>query len=416
MYLSQNRIILIEYMRIIQCLKEVMIMQQYSDGIITNTIIIKKHGLRTVVAALFIMCILLLVSSGGCGGSTSGAQDYNAYSGGGIDMLSSPTPLPTPMPTPSPTPSPSPSPSPVFRFVTSDPAFIDYRCGFSPDGATIVFERSPAGGASPDFHLQLVPTAGGTVKPLLTGFTRQSTRPNWSSANNRIAFTASGSDGDTLWIVNPDGSGLINVAPPQFRTIVDYPYWFPDGLTLAVVDYGSNPLTAYKGIIRRVGIPPAPVTVVDLTSDTQVLAGMPSVSPDGRYVVLAAQANVNAPYDQNTNSIYVADLQAPSGTPPMLFDSGQGRAPSWSPNGRIINFESNRGSQNSNIYAIYMKPFTGTDNDVNVKAAQFTDSTLNAQHAVWSRDGSLVVMSALLPNPPAGTAPRGILVMSAPSQ
>jgi Tol biopolymer transport system component len=304
----------------------------------------------------------------------------------------------------------------VARYVTSDGNYVDYRCAFSPDGTTIVFERQAVNGSPPGFHLQLVSTAGGTVTQLLPDFKQQSTRPNWSTASNRIAFTASDVYGDTLHIVNPDGSGLIHVAPKVFRPIVDYPYWFPDGKTLAVVDYGSNPISTYTGIIRQVGIPPEPVTVTDLTSPTQVLAGMPSVSPDGRYVALAAQGNVNAPYDQNTNSIYVVDLQAPAGTAPMLFDSGQGRAPSWSPDGTIINFESGRESLNGAVYCIYAKSFTGSPNDVNVQAARLTDPILNANHCVWSHDGSLLLMSADLYNiPPVNKVqPRGLYVMSAP--
>jgi hypothetical protein len=101
------------------------------------------------------------------------------------DTTPNPNPQPTPpAPSPSPSPSPSPTASPVFRFVTQDVNSIDYRCGFSPDDKTIVFERSSVKDNPPVFHLQLVPAAGGSVTPLLSNFKQQSTRPNWSVASN----------------------------------------------------------------------------------------------------------------------------------------------------------------------------------------------------------------------------------------
>ncbi|MDQ7822295.1 MAG: hypothetical protein RDV48_05830 [Candidatus Eremiobacteraeota bacterium] len=342
------------------------------------------------------------------------------------------TPAPSPTGSPSPSPSctcpPTPSPSPVptataaFYYVTDNPSNIDYRCGFSPDSSTIVFERTARGAV--DYELYQVPATGGTGTPFLPqSFTKdyQSTRPNWSAANNQIAFTGSSRTGDSVWTVNPDGSGLVQVTSPEFRPIVDYPYWFPDGKSLAVVDYGYNPITNYKGIIRRVWPGTNPATVVNLTSDTQLLAGMPSVSPGGRYVAFAAQCCVNEPYNQNANSIYIIDLEAPAGTKPWLFDSGQARAPSWSPDGTVINFESNRGSPNPDIYAIYLKRFTGSPGDINGIPTKITEDSLNANHCVWSPKGTSLVMSAVLPasgsDPQAGSLPppRGILVMDVPA-
>jgi len=262
--------------------------------------------------------------------------------------------------------------------VTNATGVQDYRCGFSPNGSQIVFERTPTppvGSNTTNYRLMLVNTTGGGVTPLLpTSFVRQSTRPNWTPATNRIGFTAEGGDGGSFWICNPDGSGLLRIQPPEFTRVVNYPYFFPDGLTAAVVDYDAGGIQ--RGVIRRVGTPVTTgevtnVTVTNLTNANQVLAGMPSVSPNGRYVALAAQSQVNVTYNQDTNQIFVVDLQAPAGTPPMLFDAGQGRAPSWSPSGQTITFESNRATLNSPVppptaspvpapFAIYGKAFTGS--------------------------------------------------------
>ena len=375
----------------------------------------KMRAWMTLTAA----CLL-----GACGQSTDQYDTTSIIGPGGTASPSprtspslSPTASPSPSPSPASSPLASPSPAATARFVTNDTAVQDYRCGFSPDGSQIVFERTPipTNPNDPNYRLMLVNTTGGAVQPLLPGnFTQQSTRPNWTPATNRIAFTAQSNSTGTVWTCNPDGSGLLNIAPSEFRRVVDYPYFFPDGLTLAVVDYGNgHGLSDDTGIIRRVSTQ-SPFNVTNLSSLTQIKAGMPSVSPNGRYVAVAAQSQVNLPYNQDTNQIFVIDLQAPAGTPPVLFDAGQGRAPSWSPNGQTITFESNRATLNEPAppptasptnapFAIYSKPFpTGVP-------TQITDKSLNANHCVWSRDGRLLVMSAVLP----GNS-RGIYVMPAP--
>ena len=137
------------------------------------------------------------------------------------------------------------------RFVTHDPGFSDYRATFSPDASTIVFERNTVG--SNVVKLHKVSSSGGVVSLLLNGFGQGSTRPDWSVASNRIAFTAESSAGGTLWICNPDGSNLFQVAPPQFRKEIAYPHWFPDGQSLAVTDYGDGgSLRSERGVVRKV--------------------------------------------------------------------------------------------------------------------------------------------------------------------
>ena len=72
----------------------------------------------------------------------------------------------------------------------------------------------------------------------------------------------------------------------------------------------------------------------------------------------------------------------------MQFDkSHQGRAPSWSPDGRYLAFESNR--VDGRQYAIFL---------VNVSAGskpvQVTDATYDAQHAKFSPDGKSLIVTA----------------------
>ena len=65
----------------------------------------------------------------------------------------------------------------------------------------------------------------------------------------------------------------------------------------------------------------------------------------------------------------------------------QGRAPVWSPDGKRIAFESDRGSPDAH-YAIFIMNRDGTG------LVQVTDYALNASHPVWSRDGKHMVFMA----------------------
>ena len=65
----------------------------------------------------------------------------------------------------------------------------------------------------------------------------------------------------------------------------------------------------------------------------------------------------------------------------------QGRAPVWSPDGKRIAFESDRGGPDAQ-YAIFIVNRDGTD------LVQVTDYALNATHPVWSRDGRHMVFAA----------------------
>lgn len=293
----------------------------------------------------------------------------------------------------------------VSRWVTHDPQFNDYRPTFSPNDGTIVFERNTVGNNQVKLHK--VSSAGGPVTFLLNGFAQNSTRPDWSVGSNRIAFTAENSSGGTLWLCNPDGSHLAQVAPSVFGKQVDYPHWFPDGVNLAVTDYGSGSgLAASRGIVRKVDVKTEATS--NLTDLATLLAGDSAVSADGRWLTLAAQADVNAPYNQNTNNIFVIDLKAAKGSAPILFDAGQGRAPSWSPDGSVILFESNRASS-SGQYAIFAKRFSGQASDLNGGLLQLTPDALDGQHAEFSHSGSQLVLTALQSSSPG--SPRGILIL-----
>jgi Tol biopolymer transport system component len=258
------------------------------------------------------------------------------------------------------------------RFLTSTTGGSDYWPCFSPDGKTVLFSRTTDGH---DRQLLRVPVSGGTAEnftqsPLPVGVTRA----NWSARSNLIAFTGISADGSSAtWVINSDGTGAHALSAAGLSDRMFYPSWYPDGARLVAMD-GRNL------VIKRVDL--AGAAAVAITSRAQVLTGMPSVSPDGKWVAFAGQKNNGQPYDQEQNVIWLLSDGGAINT--LEANPVQGRAPVWSPDGTHVAFESDRGSADGR-YAIFVIGRDGTG------LMQVTDYALNANHPVWSADGRRMV-------------------------
>jgi Tol biopolymer transport system component len=270
----------------------------------------------------------------------------------------------------------TPETSPV-RFLTSDSAVADYWPSISPDGMTVLFSRIDD--VRKTWMLFTVPTAGGTPRQLSSSpLPVAATRATWSPRGGVIAFTGTSSDRkSSVWLIGSDGTHARQVPATGLSTEVFYPSWYPDGRHLAVMD-------ASELVIKRISLDS--LTAVPVTNHEQVLTGMPSVSPDGRWIAFAGQANAGKPYDQTRNSVWVVGETGPA----RLVEAAavEGRTPSWSPDGQWLAFESNRGSGPDDLYAVFVIARDGTG------LRQITPYELNANHPVWSPDGTKLVFSA----------------------
>jgi Tol biopolymer transport system component len=252
----------------------------------------------------------------------------------------------------------------------------DYWPCFSPDGKKVLFSRSTDGR---HWALFVVPARGGIAQPLAAmPLPISATRPAWSKSG-KIAFTGEVTGQAATWIVAADGKGAhavpTSAAGPQQ---IYYPSWFPDGMHVAAMDYA-------KLVIKRVDIVMGIATPV--TDPVQVLTGMPSVSPDGAMIAFAGQKNRGQPYDERENVIWLVDAAGKVST--LEAKPVQARAPAWSPDGKYLAFESDRGP--SGQYAIFLIKRDGSG------LTQLTDYALNASHGMFSPDGRRMVFMTVDP-------------------
>ena len=271
---------------------------------------------------------------------------------------------------------PSHSAEPTIRNVTDDPTGVDYRPQFSQDGRFLIFERSALVGDNRTITY-IVPFEGGIPKPLSSGNTPvEQSRMRWSPKGDLIAFTGNGpGDVSATWLMDKDGSHIRRAPSPQLGN-AEYPSWYPDGQRILETVVNDNTL---RSVDIRNG------TAVEIATSPALMIGMASVSPDGKWIAAAAQLRQAHPYDQRVNQIWI--IGSDGHAHPLIAGEHEGRAPTWSPDGTKIVFESNQGSPRPAFYAIFLANVDGSG------LQQLTPFERNAQHPVFSPDGKWIAFS-----------------------
>jgi Tol biopolymer transport system component len=249
------------------------------------------------------------------------------------------------------------------------------RPSFSRDGTRVVYQNLGTGG------LYVVDSRGG-VPWLLLAATRdlQPSRPDWSWSPETIAFGGASGGRSTIWLIDSDGRNLRELPGMGRLSQSTYPSWYQDLRHVAVVD-GADPehLALWRLTVDGSEDPAQLTTTVDFC------AGRPSVAP-GDAGARVAFAGTQGSFNQASNQVWIA---TPPSREPVQLDPEQGRSPNWSPDGRWILFESNRGTKND-IYQLFVAPAPGADVPA-MDPVPLTAPSYLAQHAEWSRQQDRIV-------------------------
>ena len=187
----------------------------------------------------------------------------------------------------------------------------DFEPSWSADGSKLVFANFAP---NPDrfsgfngYADVVVMNLDGTGRTRLTDHFGSVSGPTWSPDGSKIAFASDRSGQLEVYVMNADGSGIVQVT----TTGGQGPDWSPDGTRIAVGGIGYSP-------ISRV-INPDGTGSVDLGPGQD-----PAWAPDGSVVALSV-------------SVGVATTSPDGSGYAMVWDSGDldanVRSPTWSPDG-----------------------------------------------------------------------------------
>ncbi len=221
---------------------------------------------------------------------------------------------------------------------------------YSPDGSKIAFVYLPRGGQQwIDEEIGIMPASGGSY----INFTKTKGLdwwPDWSPNGRKIVFSSTRSVISSWHVTSnyvqpyPTGSAK-RLSSWPYPLDEQHPRWSPNGSEIAYNAYTKMSTWAID-IFR---IPAIGGTPINLTNTPNVIDWAPSWSPDGRYIVYDSGA-----LQQGGSDLYI--IQRQGGEPTRLTKHwGNDYAASRSPDGKKIAFTSERYAPRGDICVLYLE-------------------------------------------------------------
>ena len=206
----------------------------------------------------------------------------------------------------------------------------------SPDGKQFVFDMLG--------DIYVSPIAGGEAKSLTQDFA-WNIQPTFSPDGSKIAFISDRDGLSNVWVMNSDGSNLVQVTDEK-NNLIHSPKWSPDG----------QYIVANKGIMSSRSIPAGEIWLyhhsggdgmvikkrVHGNPDQKNIAD-PAFSPDGKYLYYTQDVSPGSTFDYNRDplkSIFAIARYDLNTGEEERYISGTGGAvvPTPSPDGKHIAF------------------------------------------------------------------------------
>lgn len=181
-------------------------------------------------------------------------------------------------------------------------AGISEAADYSPDGQTIIFDRSPTFPGEPGFHTSLwtMDANGGNARPLFgPGPDTFDVEPEFSPDGARITFTRlveqPGQDPmAAVFVANADGTHIHQLTP--YESVIEHPRWSPDGRHIVFnIEYRpdlDDPINGIWKVRARGG------DMGQILPTTSTLHGFkPDYSPDGRQILFGCFARLERQED-----------------------------------------------------------------------------------------------------------------------
>ena len=234
----------------------------------------------------------------------------------------------------------------------------NYQPVASPDGRQIAFSRGLEGRSD-----IFVMNRDGSGLVNLTHTRGDDYDPMWSPDGRRLAFTSHRTGDDDVYVMNADGSGVRRVTRSHGED--ENPTWTPDGRRLAISSQRGDGKHSQIYIVTI-----ASGRAVRLSHD-KFFDDWPSISPNGRWI---AYTRNHRHYDSDDSGDIVVmrvDGRGAKAITPRATDDWY---PSWSADSRRLVYDRD--------YTLYVIDRDGRHN-------QRLEPQVEGAEAYWARDGTV---------------------------